>query len=904
MFMKRTFVVLSVLCLFACPPAPAPDGGAGGGQATGGGGGVGMTGGGTSMMTGGGTGTEPTLEFADGGACSVDGFCWVEPTPQGNSLTSIWGSAANDIWSVGEGGALIHFDGTKWRRALVNVSADLQSISGLARDDVWAVGGGKVLHFNGSTWAVTDAIEPSATRVVFAISANDVWSFGGINDNGTVTSSAMHFDGTAWSRVAMTGETIFHSAWASGSNDVYAVGGFRGGRSQVFHFDGTSWSQVTFAPLSLTNALWAKIWGSGPNDVYVAGFAGATRLVHFDGTTWSDVPADFAFNAGFGATWTPANRTWWVADGQGRLWRGAAGTFTQFTGTIPGTRGIWGATDDDIWAVGLGGRINHFDGTRWVPQFAGVSNASISSFAPLGSELFVGNERGEVWRRDGGSWSQVDAGSDVNLLVAAGSEVFARSQTLGPVRWNGETFVPLDGGSELSFIGSSTRAGSENAAWMFEEGFGRLLSVNADGVSARCSGLNGTIVGGSVVAGQLWAASSCANSLGGAVVRVAGNLVIADSLPVNGITATWAFSPTDVWAGGRHGFGIDQEGDLFHFDGTSWTRANVTLPGDVRAFWGTPNDLWAGGDSLAHFDGTTWTVTSPLKTINSMWGSAPNDIWAASNDGMLHFDGTQWSNVAAVTQTLVMAVAGRAANDVWAVGWNGLVLHFNGTTWTSQTLGAGDDVLNGLWLSGTNELYAFGSAQWHFDGTTWSRTMTYVHAFSTIPTPSGVWIGSFNNVSFFDGGVTEEVTSSLAPRALWSDGAQRVWTVTSDDRSSWVAKHDGTHATVRRYDGAWSAIGGSSSANLWLFGRDGVARYDGSAAVQRVDAGVSEPLTSPFFVGANDGWAVGTGGALLHFDGTSWSTQQSGSRSLTTVWASPTDVWLGTTYGGLLHKTR
>jgi hypothetical protein len=34
------------------------------------------------------------------------------------------------------------------------------------------------------------------------------------------------------------------------------------------------------------------VWGSGPGDVYAAGYAGAMR--HFDGTTWKAVPTGTA----------------------------------------------------------------------------------------------------------------------------------------------------------------------------------------------------------------------------------------------------------------------------------------------------------------------------------------------------------------------------------------------------------------------------------------------------------------------------------------------------------------------------------------------------------------------------------------------------------------------------------
>lgn len=35
------------------------------------------------------------------GVCSVDGWCWRNPLPQGNRLTGVSGTAPNNVWAVG-----------------------------------------------------------------------------------------------------------------------------------------------------------------------------------------------------------------------------------------------------------------------------------------------------------------------------------------------------------------------------------------------------------------------------------------------------------------------------------------------------------------------------------------------------------------------------------------------------------------------------------------------------------------------------------------------------------------------------------------------------------------------------------------------------------------------------------
>src|SRR5688572_7478809 len=75
-----------------------------------------------------------------GPGCSVDGWCWVDPLPQGNPLRAVWGAAANDVWAVGDAGAIIHYDGSAWRAASSPVTANLNGVWGSAAHVVWAVG--------------------------------------------------------------------------------------------------------------------------------------------------------------------------------------------------------------------------------------------------------------------------------------------------------------------------------------------------------------------------------------------------------------------------------------------------------------------------------------------------------------------------------------------------------------------------------------------------------------------------------------------------------------------------------------------------------------------------------------------------------------------------------------------
>jgi len=95
--------------------------------------------------------------------CTADGWCGATPP-----FTSIWGSAADDIWVVASDlaaagvGWPTHFDGKKWE-ITPQPSPDLQAggsvkaIWGTGRRDVFGVGDGAIFHFDGSTWTPQDS---------------------------------------------------------------------------------------------------------------------------------------------------------------------------------------------------------------------------------------------------------------------------------------------------------------------------------------------------------------------------------------------------------------------------------------------------------------------------------------------------------------------------------------------------------------------------------------------------------------------------------------------------------------------------------------------------------------------------------------------------------------------------
>lgn len=133
-----------------------------------------------------------------------------------------------------------------------------------------------------------------------------------------------------------------------------------------------------------------------------------------------------------------------------------------------------------------------------------------------------------------------------------------------------------------------------------------------------------------------------------------------------------------------------------------------------NAVWGTSStDVWIGGGGLQHWDGNGLTTVTLDTTyaITAITGTAGNDAWLSQDYvGVRHFDGTTWSASMGLIAGVAVRVFGMyaiAANDVWAVGTastvgaTGLIMHWDGTTWTDvtpQPVPTGS--LSGVWASG------------------------------------------------------------------------------------------------------------------------------------------------------------------------------------------------------------
>lgn len=210
------------------------------------------------------------------------------------------------------------------------------------------------------------------------------------------------------------------------------------------------------------------------------------------------------------------------------------------------------------------------------------------------------------------------------------------------------------------------------------------------------------------------------------------------------ITAISAVSSSDIWAVGSMG---DPGGDLsrtltMHYDGRVWSivpSPNGPNPDSGRnslyeVSATTPDNVWAVGayttggsqfHSIAmRYDGKAWNTVA-LPTVGQQGDEAtaaaavsPDDVWVTGSyftdeqhDGhmyVLHWNGTSWerANLPLDTTHMLLSIAWRVPDDVWAVGTQ--VLHYNGANWRILPVNDGA-YLDGVTALGPDNVWIVGN---------------------------------------------------------------------------------------------------------------------------------------------------------------------------------------------------
>ena len=286
------------------------------------------------------------------------------------------------------------------------------SVRGDAPNDVWVVGGplgntgfeALAMRYDGSVWHDLAPGGLDGYWWTTGTGPKDIWLVG---EHGRTT----HWDGAAFQELAPVTTATLYGAWAASPTDAWAVGGTTGGvpgpKDLVLHWDGASWTPVTLPGMPLGITLF-KVWGSGPNDVYVVGEFSV--VWHKKGDTWQreDVPIGV-----HGTLLTvggcSANEVYAV--GESNVLRSDGTTWTKLAVDLSSrVNGVACNAPGDVAIVGSGGVKQRLVGASWIDE------ADKPPFADLHAAWADGT--GTFWAVGGDFVGPPDAGKAREGVVA------------------------------------------------------------------------------------------------------------------------------------------------------------------------------------------------------------------------------------------------------------------------------------------------------------------------------------------------------------------------------------------------------------------------------------------------------------------------------------------------------
>ena len=277
------------------------------------------------------------------------------------------------------------------------------------------------------------------------------------------------------------------------------------------------------------------------------------------------------------------------------------------------------------------------------------------------------------------------------------------------------------------------------------------------------------------------------------------------------------WSATDMYA---VGFGAGPSSGalslIAHRDSTGWSGTWNSDQRQFGAFATGPHDLWTTGAAAeVHLldQSGTWQQTGWLDSANSTTYGHGLAIWGTGRSGLMiavgsaaifrHYDAAKavcalnsanpgqgcigqstdldspnWQPVSAgISQVDFFGVWGTAANNAYAVGEMGTIVHWDGSLWTRVPAPALSQTLIGIWGSSPADIFAVGDGGIveHFDGNSWSLQST-----STTEDLTGIWgssptdvfsVGRHGTILHYDGGVWVPQSSPSAGSLFAVTGA-------------------------------------------------------------------------------------------------------------------------------------
>ncbi len=213
-----------------------------------------------------------------------------------NYLYDVWGTDRSNVWAVGNGGIILHYDGARWMSVTSPTAEGLGALWGSSRSDVWAVGydltqkRGLIVRFDGNSWSLQSSASIFDNVIFSAIwgtGPRDIWIAGRLEDGSA--GKLLHLNAVGhWedkTPAAGAGDSL-SGVWLSTSTSGWAVGS--GG--VIMQLSGSTWTPLN---PSATMSNLKAVSGLSGSEVWALGWFNLdlnTQILRYNGAQWAAVP--------------------------------------------------------------------------------------------------------------------------------------------------------------------------------------------------------------------------------------------------------------------------------------------------------------------------------------------------------------------------------------------------------------------------------------------------------------------------------------------------------------------------------------------------------------------------------------------------------------------------------------
>ena len=331
----------------------------------------------------------------------------------------------------------------------------------------------------------------------------------------------------------------------------------------------------------------------------------------------------------------------------------------------------------------------------------------------------------------------------------------------------------------------------------------------------------------------------------------------------------------------------------YQFTGWSGDTGTIANPGSANTTITINGDYTIQANFI--FSATNgWQVenSGSAQFLSAVWPVSPNNVFAVGDQGtILHYDGSSWSKMdSPATESLLVDIFGSSPSDIFTVGDSGTILHYDGSSWQAMSSPV-PLLLLGVWSHASDDAFAVGydGTILHYDGSSWTamNSTTSANLWDVWGTASNdVFVAGEGVILHFDGSSWQTMISDpdKAFCNMWGSSHNNIFVVGAANIN------DNPYGIIMHYDGSsWNpmtinapdilfGIWGSASSNIVYASGGNTLDANGIGHIYKYDgltwSEVCDHYQTPFITDLGgpsiyDMFAVAYDGTILHYRDTS-----------------------------------